>query len=127
MINEELFQKVLTNRAQLQNKGTRINTKVAVTRLRNKLEALTAKGYDQDAMMNLMLEKGWLGIQEHWLQGKLTPKHLTAPRSISDAIQPILASTRLPTSNYQKKHDHANQVRQTGRDALDEMNRVLKR
>ena len=32
----------------------------------------------------------------------------------------------LTKSNYAQKHAHANQVRQQGRDALNEMKRVLK-
>lgn len=125
MINEELFTKVLANRATLSNKGKRINTKVAVERLRIKLDNLEAEGYDQEVLMNLMLDRGWLGIQKKWLT-MLKPRNLKAPRNLSGAVQGLVKHTAISKSNYQAKHAHANQVRQQGRDALEEMKRVLK-
>lgn len=116
-MNEELFQKVLDNRASLSPKKKRINTEIAVQRLRIKLTALEADGYDQEVLMNLMLERGWLGIQKKWLTMLKLP-HLHAHTSLSSTVGAVLASTRIPKSNYKQKHDYANDVRRKGMEAL---------
>ena len=122
-MDEELFQKVLNNRAELSNKGKRINTKVAVERLRIKLDNLEAEGYDQEVLMNLMLDRGWLGIQKKWLT-MLKPRNLKAPRNLSGAVQGLVKHTAIPKSNYAQKHAHADQVRQSGLDALANLKNI---
>lgn len=102
-MNEQMFQEVLDNRAEMSNKGQRVNTKRAVKMLRDSLDRLAEKGFDQDAMMNLMLKHSWRGIKEDWLQGKLSPRHLTTTRAVSDAIQPFVASTRITKVHLRAK------------------------
>lgn len=103
MINEELFQKVLANRSKLTHKGARINTKVAVSRLRITIENLVAKGYVEDDIMNLMLKESWIGVREHWLQGKLRTPDLSANKGVSDACSDLFKNTRVPLPNYRGK------------------------
>jgi len=125
-MNESLFKKVLDNRAELSNKGHRVNTIKAVNNLRINLDNLAKKGYGQDDLMNLMLKHSWIGIRESWLQGKLSPRHLTTTRAVSDVIEGLLDSTHIPKPDYAKKHAHANQVRQQGLDELEKMKRLLR-
>ena len=117
-MNEELFQKVLDNRASLSSKKKRINTEIAVSRLRTKIETLVKKGYVEDDIMNLMLEKGWLGVAEDWLQKYLRVPNLTAPKNVTEAVEGLVEHTRIPRSNYKQKHDHAENVRRKGMEAL---------
>jgi len=122
-MNELLFQTFLDNRAKLSNKGKKINTPLAIKMLRNKITTYDNEGYNIDMLINRSLEHGWLSIFRH---GEPKQKHLTAHSSLSGAIDGFIASTRIHTPNYQQQHDHAKQVRQAGRDALDEIKRVLK-
>jgi len=124
-MNEELFQKVLDNRASLSPKKKRINTEIAVSRLRIKLNTLEADGYDQEVLMNLMLERGWLGIQKKWLTMLKLP-HLHAHTSLSSTVGAVLASTRIPKSNYAQKQAHADCVRQDGLDALANLKNITR-
>jgi len=124
-MNETLFKKVLDNRAKLSNKSRRINTKRAVKMLRTRLIDLENEGYDQDKLMNIMLDRNWLGIKKAWLT-MIQPKHLHVHRSLSGAVQGLVKHTAIPKSNYAQKHAHANQVRQAGIDALANLKKITK-
>ena len=122
-MNEELFTKVLANRAELSNKKKRINTKIAVRNLRIKLGTLETEGYDLDAVMNVMLERGWLGVQKKWLT-MLKPRHLTTTRAVSEATDSLVRSTRIPKSDFAKKQMYADDVRKVGNDALARLKNI---
>ena len=112
-MNKELFQKVLTNRAQSKkhNKGVRINTKKAVKDLKGRLESLISEGYDDEVLMNLMLKRNWLSIKKKWLEGLIQAPDLTAPTSITGTLQELNRSTQMPTFNHKQKAAHEAQVR----------------
>ena len=81
------------------------------------------EGYDIKLILDRSENNNWAGLFRH---GEPKQKHLHAPRSLSGTVQGLVKHTAIPKSNYAQKHAHANQVRQQGRKALDEMKRVLK-
>jgi len=123
MIDEALFKEFLDNRAQVSRKGVAINTKRAILMLRNKLTEFENEGHNLDNIMNKAIEMGWTSVFR-LKDEEPKQQHLTAPKVITMATQKLVSSTRIPKSNYKEKHDHANQVRQAGLDALANLKRL---
>ena len=115
-MNESLFQQVLDNRAKLSNKGKRINTERAVEMLRTRLTDLEAEGYESEVLMNLMMEKSWIGIKKEWLT-MLKPRHLRAAPEVLDVVDKLIQDHLLKPPD-QRKQAQADKVREDARAAL---------
>lgn len=62
LYSEDLFQELLENRTKLSNKGKRVNTDIAIERLRKRLETFYHEGYDCDRIIETALENSWLSV-----------------------------------------------------------------
>ena len=134
MINEELFRDFLQNRVEITGKK-KINTDLAVQKLRKKLEGWEITGFNIDHIIEHAIEQGWRGL---FLPHELVPKqrHIGPPQAALDLIKGV--NNPMPKDKTNRaKHDHANAVRETGnalakaeklgggRAALDEMKAIM--
>ena len=97
-LKQETWEDFLANRAEIF--GKKINTQTSLDRIRKKLEAWEAEGWNVNEIVEKSIENGWRGVFRP--KGDAPNPHLSAPPLIRKAME--TAVHKLPPRETDEEH-----------------------